>query len=273
MGKASNSSFDKKVQKRIEWIKKQAGDEIIEALKKHGANVDKALKRIVTEQVKKEEQQRQEKRALALEGTPLVDCMTSELVILHKQTNDKAYQKELQKRFDLLGLTDKQQRNFIESEKERAKSRSFPSLYPSGLARHYFLMDGVGIEDLPKPEQCLTSELIALTDDADAAWAKDHHWLKEKTMNAVGKIVGVDGKPLYYKEYERRTEKWGWTRLQQHSFTKNEGLILGRAKWRYHSDPSWEKETMLSQKQLEEDDREREEAKKFWESFKKKNGA
>lgn len=267
MAGSTDEPLDEKIQERIKRVKDSVGDETVEVLKEQGLNVDEALKDIVTEQVKKEEHQEQEKRALIIEGLPLADCMTSELVILYQQTNDSAYQEELQRRFDLLGLTEEQQGHFIESERERVRDRPFPSLYPGGLARHYFLMDGVGIEDLPAPEQCLASELIVLTDDAQAAWVRDHHWLKEKTMNAVAKIIGRDGEPIYYREQERRMKEWGWTRPQEASFTKNECLLTARIKWRYHNDPAWQAETMVTQRQVEEEDRRMEEARQFRKSL------
>ncbi len=247
-----NESFDEKVRKRIDWIKEKTGDDTIKILEKMGLDVDEALKGIVTEKINEQEHQRKEKEVLNIEGLPLTDCMTSELIILHDQFRDNKYLEELQRRLNLLGLTDEQQEIFEKSERERAKNRPFPALYTMGLVRHYFLMDGIGIENIPTPQQCLTSELFAIFDDAHAAWVRDRRWLQKKTVDAIEQICGSRKASPYFEEYNQRVKEWNWTSLQRHSYNKNEILILGRVKWGHHNTLAWQPETMVTQEELDE---------------------
>lgn len=255
--------LEEKIRKRTDRVKSIAGNQAVKVLGGDSI-VDKALKPIITEQVKGEEGEKQKKAAVSIEGLPLADCMTSELIVLHRQFKDNKYQEELQRRFDLLGLTDEQRELFEKSEMERIKDRPFPALYPTGLTRHYFLMQGVGIEDIPTPEQCLSSELFAIFDDAHAASVRDHHWLPERTMNAVKEVLGGNKESPYFVEYDRRVEEWGWTALQISSFNKNEMLILWRVKWRNYGTKTWRKETMVTQEELDEEKKKAEEARRFW---------
>ena len=234
------------VKKRVEFVKENVGKETLDILEKAGMGVDTSLAKILSKGIEKEKILESIRNNWA-PGVVEKNCMASELVYLMDSNNpNDMFTKELYRRLDLLELSDKQKQDFIQSDYSILQRRPKLLKFERWVARNY-IMQGIRKEDLLKPEECALSELIAMFDDADSARVRDHHWLAEKTMEAVWDVLrGLENKRSpYYAEYDKRLENWGWTEDQSNSYVKNECMLLARLKWGYHKDPEWVEKTMV----------------------------
>lgn len=232
------------VKKRVDSVKQGVGEECVGVLRKAGIDVDQAIGKIVSENIMKEAGVK-ERLGLALPK----DCMTSELLLMTEKEED-VYHKEFERRMTLLGLTKEQVEKIENEDKEIIKARNLsPEARDVRWSCFFFIMDGKGVEDMPKPEQLTLSELIMIIDDANAALWRDHGWLQDKTFKIIPHVLGIDDEgnckhSPYYDEFEKRTGGYGLTKDQKASFVGNESLVLKRLKWGYGNEPAWLPETM-----------------------------
>jgi len=238
---------DEKIERRIKFIKERVGDDVLRILQERGIDVNGALAQIVRGQVRIDDTIEQEKQSATIEGLPVENCMTSELVYYSSfGKGESSYKEELERRFRLLKLTPEQARQFVNMETSIIV-RCKKLLPPTGLAYHYFLMDGVAIENLPFPADCLASETIVLIDDAESAYVRDHSWLSKPTWAAVCYILGE--KENRWRPYDielvRRLLQIDFEGWQIATFRRNENMILERLKWRYDDNLSWQENTVF----------------------------
>lgn len=237
------------LEERVKRVKKQVGDDCLKILEQEGINTDAAIERVLSEQILKENALQERREGGPIDGNVALDCLTSELIFLMNENDD--FEKELKRRFDLLGLSKKQSADLIKKEKQILTTLERPRKRWAG---HYFLIEGVKKEDLPSPQELTLSELILIVDDANAAWVRDHEWLCEETFAAVSYVIGnkKEGSP-YHNEFLSRLKTLDFTEDQAGppnqvgSFIRNECMILERLKWGHHSNPAWQKSTMISQ--------------------------
>lgn len=183
-----------------------------------------------------------EGRIIELKTLPVQDILTSELVQLSASGDNSKYEQELQHRFSLLGLTDKQQKMFIDLDLFALEKKD-PRIREKALAIGYYILAPTTVESLPDPNSCLTSELIMITDDAEVAGVEGgYEWLSDEALKALNHVIGkhfdeekqdwiLDENGPYMKELERRFDLIGLEEWQRILFIKNEGLIAARAKW------------------------------------------
>jgi hypothetical protein len=231
----------KVLEERTKLVKKVAG-KAIDTLKKEGIDVDSAIKNILSGVIEKEEVCK-----AALLQTPREETsLTSELVYLMKMDERDVFYSELQRRLKLLNLSAAQQAMFTHSDLEALNLRKSKPSKDERWVIKYYIINGITKEDLLKPEECTLSELIAILDDANAAWVRDHEWLREETLEAVYYVLrGEKGKSPYHNELLSRTKKWKWAEHQLGSYIRNECMLLERWKWGYHDNPAWQEDTMI----------------------------
>lgn len=244
-----------------QFILNHLGTDAKRILEGAGINVEGAIEQVLEEKEWQFEVTRR-KQLIELKNLPIPDILTSELVQLCALPGDNSeYSQELQRRLFLLELTDKQKEMFIALDLE-ALGKKDPQFRQEALAVGYHILDSTTIETLPDPSSCLTSELIMVADDANAALARDHDWLSDKAFAAVCFVRGEfhfdkekpgwvwDKKGPYIEEYERRFDLIGLEEWQRSSFIRNECLITARAKWDYRpGQKSWTKESIIGKEQ------------------------
>ncbi len=231
---------NEEVKRRAEFVKRNVGEDALNVLKESGIDVDGAINRIIGEQVKREGE-------LAIERQiPLTSNMlTSELVYNSESlgdTNGQAYVNRLR----MIGLDDTHIQGLYQAEASiLSRGRdSFGRTQP--WAGRYFFMQGMKKEDLPKFDELTLSELILITDDATAAYVRDHHWLLPETWNAVceAAIQAYSmGGAKYALAFKERVKKMGWSEEQDGSYTRNECMITERLKWGKDNGLAWTPET------------------------------
>jgi hypothetical protein len=139
---------------------------------------------------------------------------------------------------------------YVKSDLEALDGRKTKPPEEERWTTKIYFMQGTKKEDLLKPEDCTLSEIVAIVDDANAAWWKDHHWLEGDTMKAVGyALFGANKrKSPYHNEFLSRVNNWDWKEPQFGSYIKNDCMLLERWKWNYHDNPAWQENTMVKDK-------------------------
>ena len=93
--------------------------------------------------------------------------------------------------------------------------------------------------DSIKLENCTFSELVYLTDDANSAYVRDHHWLPAETWNLVCQHALSFGTCKSAWETRNRMKSIGLTEEQEGIFVRNECQIAKRLRWHYSEDIAW----------------------------------
>lgn len=231
---------DEELEKRKMFIKNQVGEDALNVLKESGMDVENALNIVLGEQLKEEE-----KMNLEREIPITSNMMTSELVY-HSGSLEDMYGQAYVNRLKMIGFNDAQLQSFYNSES------SIISLGRNKFGREqpwvgrYFFIQGTKKEDLPRLEELTLSELILITDDASAAYVKDHHWLSPETWNAVCEAAPQAysfGGAKYALAFKDRVKRIGWSEEQDGAYTKNECMLTERLKWGYSDKLAWTEET------------------------------
>ena len=84
-----------------------------------------------------------------------------------------------------------------------------------------------------------------ITDDANAAFWRDHEWRPEKAWQAlcIAACCAQYTEARYAKAFNERTQEMGWSKPQGNAYIKNECLLTERLKWGNSQDSAWTKET------------------------------
>lgn len=220
------------------------------------------------------EKQLEQKKKLIMESekTTVYNKMTSELVYLSETLKD-VYGTEYTRRLKLLGFSDEQVHELYLSEKEILAIKDDEGRQKPWVRRH-FINPGSTLETMPEPDEIPLSELILITDDANAALWRDHEWLPEDAMKAVyvaacSTPYTADNGAKYIKEYNKRTEEMEWVKGQSSAYLRNECLLTERFKWGMHQNPAWIKKTIdLTRGELTPKQRERnQKIRELWEEL------
>lgn len=172
----------------------------------------------------------------------LQDCMTSELLFQAMNTDasdaDKAsYLSEYERRLRMMGLTDEQIEKFRECD-EKAINNGCYIKADILLATQPFIKADMHSDSI-KMENCTFSELVYLTDDANSAYVRDHHWLSSEAWSLVCKHALNCGTCESAFENRNRMQSIGLTQEQEGIFVKNECQIAKRLRWNYSQDLAW----------------------------------
>lgn len=231
---------NEELEARKRSIRERLGKEAEDALRELGINLDDALTRVLGKQMQEEE-------ARALERSiPITsNMMTSELVYCSASPEDlfgRAYVARLKS----IDFDDAQIKVFYQGDVSiLARGRDkFGRAEP--WAGRYFFRQGTKKEDLPSSDELTLSELVLITDDATAAFTRDHHWLSPETWNAVCEAalqMAESGGTKYTFALRARVQALGWSREQEDAYTRNESMLTERLKWGYHDRPAWTQET------------------------------
>lgn len=170
------------------------------------------------------------------------DCMTSELLFQAMQpdtsTSDKAtFLNEYERRLRMMGLTDEQIVEFRKAD-EFAINNGCYIRSDVLLSTKPFILAHMNTESI-KIENCTFSELIYLTDDANSAFIRDHHWLSSDAWALVCEHALYCGTCKSSCEISNRMKAIGLTQEQEGIFVRNECKIAQRLRWHYTEDLAW----------------------------------
>jgi hypothetical protein len=226
---------------RKAFILGQLGQTEKDVLAEMGIGVDDAVERVLYEKIEAEAKLSRKAPLLDLKRLPIEDLMTSELSLMAGAENsDSKYKAELERRLALLGLTQEQVNQFVAID-EAAIQKKDPHIRMEGIGISTYFFANTTIESLPPVDTCMTSELVAIVDDANSAFTRDHHWLSDTAFAAVGMACGRFSKSQYLEEFQRRFDEMGLSQEQRGLFIRNECLISEREKWGYNpSQRSWD---------------------------------
>lgn len=226
------------IQRRKKFIKDRVGKETLDILKEAGLNVDDAMDKIIGNRIAKE------KETKSQTDIPRIDnFMTSELVYWSKNPED-IYGKEYARRLDSIGFNQEKISGLYVNDQKILSSKE-DKQRKSSWAQRYYLIDSITPETLPESKEMALSELIVITDDANAAFFRDHEWLPEKAWKAlcIASIQAEYCEGRYNTELVQRTVKKDWSNEQVNAYARNECLLIERLKWGMHKNPAWTKET------------------------------
>ena len=234
-------NMDDEIEARKNFIYEQVGEEALKILKDSGLDIDAGVTKILREQ----EEQGVKLEMQAKFGT-VEDMMSSELVYKSGSLDD-VFGKEYARRLDLIGLEEKQIRGSYQIERlilsvdgKLSEDREQP------WVRRYFIMPDSTPETMPEKGLLTLSELILITDDASAAFARNHHVLSGEAWSAVCMAAAQAhsyGGAQYAMTFKDRVKKFGWSEKQDGAYTRNECLLTERLKWGYTEDPAWTEES------------------------------
>ena len=168
------------------------------------------------------------------------DCMTSELLFqaMKGSSDEKAtFLSEYERRLKMMRLTDEQIAKFREAD-ERAITNGCYIKLDTLLGKEPLIKAGMNVDSI-KMENCTFSELVYLTDDANATHARDHHWLPTETWELVCKHALSVGICQAAWENRNRMKEIGLTEEQENVFVRNECQITKRLRWHYSEDMAW----------------------------------
>lgn len=171
----------------------------------------------------------------------LKDCMTSELLfqagICTNEAEKATYLSEYERRLKFMGLTDEVIQKFREADQAAINNGCYIKANEL-LSTKPFIEPSMDINSI-KMENCTFSELIYLTDDANSAYFRNHHWLPEKAWALVCEHALYARQCKAAFEARNRMEAIGVTREQESLFTKHECLIAQRLRWHYTTELAW----------------------------------
>lgn len=171
----------------------------------------------------------------------LKDCMTSELLFQAMKENcneeeKKSYIDEYEKRLRMMELSDEQIAGFRQLD-ETAINNGCYMLKEILLTSKPMITSSSTLDSI-KLENCTLSELVYLTDDANAAAVRDHEWLPKEAWALVCEYA-LRGKAKAEYERQERMEKMGITKEQGNIFVRNECKIAQRIRWKMTNDLAW----------------------------------
>lgn len=236
--------MDDNLEQRKKLLYEQVGEETLEILRESGIDVDNGITKIL-----KEQEKQKERIEVSAEFGTIDDIMTSELVYRSSIFED-VFGREYTRRLQLLGLNSEQidsiyqAESLILSKDYTTKQRKKP------WVRRYFIMSDSTPENLPQPSLLTLSELVLITDDANAAMWRDHEVMPEEAMGAACIAANcfeyTEGR--YFNELKQRATNFGFLNEQLTAFVRNECILTSRLKWGYDDKSSWTKETTDLQK-------------------------
>lgn len=218
------------------------GEDALDVLRGMGMDPEHAVESVLIEQFAARAYLTRKDPLLDLKSLPLQDLLTSELVVLMQgQTKGGERRAELERRLAFLGLGPDQIQRYISLDQE-ALGRKDPHVLAEGTGISLYITTETTPETLPSPESLLTSELVAIIDDASAAIARDHHVMVGLAFSAAAEVSGWGtGKSRFHDELLRRLHELSLDETGVGLFIRNESLILERERWGYEPEQmSWD---------------------------------
>lgn len=172
----------------------------------------------------------------------LQDYMTSELLFQAMKTDASdsdiaTLLAEYERRLKMMGLTDEQVVKFREADETAINNGCY--IKPDVLLATAPFIEASMSADSIKMENCTFSELVYLTDDANSAYVRNHHWLSAEAWNLVCQHAINCGICKSAWENRNRMKSIGLTEDQEGIFVINESQIAKRLRWRYSEDIAW----------------------------------
>ncbi len=229
-------------------ILNRLGKEARLILKSAGIPAEEAIKEILEEE-KWDLGTTRKENPIEIAELPIKDITLSELVWLCSLPNlerEASFREELHRRLSLLELTEEKKELLIALDLAALKEKD-PQMREQAISPGRYIFADTTIENLPQPSSLLTTELVMIADDANAAWIRDHEWLPDPAIKATGFILGTaKSRGPYWKEFDRRVDLMGLEPWQIQSIIKNTCLIVGKAKWGYAPpEESWSEESLV----------------------------
>lgn len=168
------------------------------------------------------------------------DCMTSELLFqaMKGSIDEKAtFLSEYERRLKMMRLTYEQIAKFREAD-ERAITKGCYIKLDTLLGKEPLIKAGMNVNSI-QVQNCTFSELVYLTDEANAVYVRDHHWLPAETWGLVCKHALSVGICQAAWENRNRMKEIGLTEEQENIFVRNECQITKRLRWHYSEDMAW----------------------------------
>ncbi len=221
-------------------IFERIGEQALNVLRESGIDIDSAVTKILQEQAIK--QNRLEAQA---ESGDVNNMMTSELTYKSSAPED-FYGQEFTRRLRAIGLADEQisilyhmEQFILSADGKLDEARKQP------WVRRYFIKPESSPETMPEKGFLTLSELILITDDANAGFWRDHEVLSDTAWAAlcIAACCAQYTEGRYALGFNERTEKLGWSKAQSGAFTRNECLLTERLKWGMGDEPAWTPET------------------------------
>jgi len=151
------------------------------------------------------------------------------------------YEKEYRRRMTLLGCSPENIRELYASE--LAILKEDPALLARGepwIERFFFAP--LAFEQPPDPEKLTLSELVLITDEANAVMGAQsllrYGGINEQARELAYRI-SLKGEALSARALRDRVRERGWTQTEQDLFVGNENNILKIYRWGYNSLPIW----------------------------------
>ncbi|MBR9703902.1 hypothetical protein GOV12_00695, partial [Candidatus Pacearchaeota archaeon] len=240
--KMDNTNKPENMDDLFKQVEEQVGKQVMDILRDEGLDMDVGIKRIL-----KQEKDEQDLRELKTAIPTTKNTMTSELVYL-SQSGQEQFKSEYFRRLQLIGLSEEKISSLYDTE-QRILSRDNRILQPERKKpwlQRYFLFPDVSTPDnLPKPDDLTLSELILITDDANAAIVRDLRRFNGKSWEAL-EIASSDqhgSKGNYINAFMNRVQDIRWSNPQSTAFCLNEYGLLSRYKWGHHENDLWTKES------------------------------
>ena len=172
----------------------------------------------------------------------LQDCMTSELLfqamkVAISDSERSSFLAEYERRLKMMDLTDEQIVKFREADETSINNGCY--IKPETLlVTKPFIEANMNVDSI-KVENCTFSELVYLTDDANSAFIRDHHWLPKEAWHLVCQHALNFGTCKSAIMLHNRMESIGLTEEQIGIFIRNECQIAKRLRWHYSNDMAW----------------------------------
>ena len=170
------------------------------------------------------------------------DCMTSELLFQAMQAETSNFEKntflaEYNRRLSIMKLTDKQINDFRKLD-EFVISNGCYITSDVLLATKPFIEANMN-KDSIQMDHCTFSELVYLTDVANSAYIRNHHWMSSSVWALVCEHALRCGECKSAWEVRNRMKLIGITEEQEGIFVSNECLIVQRLRWHYTDKFAW----------------------------------
>ena len=237
----------------IQAILGRFGEEARKILESAGIPVEKAIGEILESEKEEEDWQvgaTRKGQSVEIADLPIRDITISELVwlcSLPSLEREADFEQELHRRLALLELTELQQNLFIALDLAALEEKD-PLVRNQAILPGRYIHADTTIENLPDPTSCLTTELIMIYEDVNATRIREHEWLQESAIKAIGYAMGhgADSNGPYFEEFDRRVSLMGFEPWQGQTIIKNVCLIVGKAKWDYTPpEESWTEESLV----------------------------
>ena len=172
----------------------------------------------------------------------ITNCMTSELLYEALKANANyaekhAFIEEYKRRLKIMGLTNEQMVEFRKMDEVAINNGCYINLFEL-FAKQPFIKPDM-TENSINLRNCTFSELVYLTDDANADYASSSTDFHQSAWQLICKHALEYGICLSAFEVHQRMKSIGISLMQESIFIGNECLIVQRLRWKTTSVLAW----------------------------------